>query len=428
VKKPIRLTFLLVFTLVTSLLLAACGATATPTAAPTTAPATTAAATTAPATTAAATTAPATTAAATAAPTTARPTTAPATTAAATTAPAVAATPPGGYKVSSAATLTGSGASFPNPVYQEWIKLFATANPDVKLTYNSIGSGGGRNNFKNKEVDFAGTDAFPTDKEREDYGAASIAIPTTLGAVVVAYNLPGVTNLKMTPALVGDIFTGKVTKWNDPKIAAENSGVSLPDLAISIAVRQDNSGTTDVFSKWLATVSPDFKALGIAGGLPAWERGGVTVAKAPQNDGVTGLIKQTTGGLGYIEASYAIANNISYAAMKNPAGNYVKADLESISLAAAGAAVPNDFNINVFNSQDPKAYPTAATTWIWIPKEIADKAKGEALLKFLWWVVTDPAPIEAAKKLGYAPLPPAVVAKVQDSLKTVTSGGQPILK
>lgn len=406
--------------LVLSLVLAACGDnTATSTTAPATtkAASTTAAATTAVGTTAAATTAVGTTAAST---------TAAGTTAAGTAAAAV--TPPGGFKIASNVTLSASGASFPNTVYQQWIKDFAVANPTVKLTYNSVGSGAGRKSFFAGEVDFAGTDAYPTDKEVTDYGKKILAIPTTLGAVVLAYNLKDVKELKLTPEVIGAIYTGKITKWNDAKIAADNAGVKLPDLAIVLAVRQDSSGTSDVFSNWLASVSADYKALGIAGSQPTWEKGGVSVVKGPQNDGVAGLVKQTEGALGYIESSYAQANSISYASVKNPAGNFVQADVAAISAAAAGGAVPENLQLKVTNSSDPKAYPIAATTWIIIPQEIADKTKAEAIVKYLWWITSAAAPIEAGKKLGYAPLTAEVVKKLQASLLTVTSGGQPVLK
>jgi phosphate transport system substrate-binding protein len=337
-------------------------------------------------------------------------------------------TPPGGYKVSANVTLTGSGASFPNPVYQQWIKDFAVANPTVKMTYNSVGSGAGRKSFFAGETDFGGTDGYPSDTETSGYGKPILTIPTTLGSVVLAYNLKDVKELRLSADLLGGIYTGKITKWNDPKIAAENASIKLPDLAITLAVRQDDSGTSSVFSNWLAEVSADFKALAIAGGLPAWEKGGITVVKAPQNDGVTGLVKQTEGTLGYIESSYAQANNIPYALLKNPSGKYVSASVDSISKAAAGGTVPDNLKLKVTQSTDPEAYPIAATTWVIIPKEIASKDKAEALLKFLWWTTQDSAPIEAGKKLGYAPLPAPVQAKVRDALLSVTSGGQPVLK
>ncbi|NWJ48261.1 MAG: phosphate ABC transporter substrate-binding protein PstS [Chloroflexi bacterium] len=421
----------LALTLVLALVLTACGDnTATPVPA-TTAAATTAAGTTttAAATTAAATTAAATTAAGTT--TTAAATTAAATTAAATSAAATAAasvTPPGGYKVTANVTLSGSGATFPDPAYQQWLKDFVAVNPSVKLTYTGVGSGAGRKSFFAGEVDFAGSDGYPTDAEITSYGKPILTIPMTLGAVVLAYNLDGVTTLKLSPDTIGAIYTGKVTKWNDAKIAAENAGVTLPDLAITLAVRQDDSGTSSVFSNWLAEVSPDFKALNAAGSTPKWEAAGLNPVKAPKNDGVTGLIKQTKGTLGYIESSYAQANNIPYALVKNPAGNYVNASVEAISAAALGGSVPDNLKLKVTQSADPKAYPIASTTWIIIPKEIASKDKADAVLRFLWWATQDSAPIETAKKLGYAPLPTAVQDKVRSTLLTVTSGGAPVLK
>ncbi len=410
-----KILLLVAMALLASLVLAACG---DPTA--TTAPTSAASTTTASAATTTASAATTTASAAT--------TTASATTTTAATAATGAATPPGGYVVKNAVTISGSGASFPNPVYQEWVKAFVGVNTNVKMSYASVGSGAGRTSFFNGEVDFAGSDAYPSQAELDKYGKAIVTIPTTLGAVVLAYNLPGVTELKFSNDIISGIYTGKITKWNDAKIAAENAGVTLPDTAITLAVRQDSSGTSDVFSKWLASVSQDFNALGIAGSQPAWEKGGISVVKGPANDGVAGLIKQTVGGLGYIESSYADANKISYASLKNASGSYVKATQESISAAAAGGSVPDNLQLKVINSADPKAYPIAATTWILLPKEVASKDKADAILRFLWWVTSDAAPIEIGKKIGYAPLPAAVVAKVQTTLLSVTSGGTPVLK
>ncbi|MEI7557001.1 MAG: phosphate ABC transporter substrate-binding protein PstS [Chloroflexota bacterium] len=411
----------LALTMLLALVLVACGDNTA-----TTVPATTAAATT----TKAATTAAGTTAAAatTAAGTTAAATTAAAATTTAAGTAAASVTPPGGYKVTASVTLTGSGATFPDPTYQQWLKDFVAVNPSVKLTYTGVGSGAGRKSFFAGETDFAGSDGYPTDAEIADYKKPILTIPMTLGAVVLAYNLDGVTTLKLSPETIGAIYTGKVTKWNDAKIAAENAGVTLPALDITLAVRQDDSGTSSVFSNWLAEVSPDFKALNAAGSTPKWEAAGLNPVKAPKNDGVTGLIKQTKGTLGYIESSYAQANNIPYALIKNPAGNYVNASVEAISAAALGGSVPANLKLKVTQSADAKAYPIASTTWIIIPVEIATKDKADALLRFLWWATQDSAPIEAAKKLGYAPLPTAVQDKVRATLLTVTSGGTPVLK
>lgn len=413
-----RILLLVALALVASLVLAACGdPTATAPVATTAAPAATTAAAPKPTTAAGATTAAAGTTTASAATTTAVATSA-----------TGAATPPGGYTVKNTVTISGSGSSFINPPTQEWVKAFVGVNTTVKMSYSSVGSGAGRTSFFNGETDFAGTDAYPTQAEVDKYGKAIVTIPVTLGAVVLAYNLPGVTELKFSNEIIGGIYTGKITKWNDPKITAENAGVTLPDSAITLAVRQDSSGTSDVFSKWLASVSPDFNTLAIAGSQPAWEKGGITVVKGPQNDGVAGLVKQTVGGLGYMEAAYADANKISYASVKNSAGNYVKATLEAISAAGAGGAVPDNLQIKVINSADPKAYPIAATSWIIFPKEIASKDKADALLRYVWWITSDAAPLDISKKLGYAPLPAAVVTKLQATLLTVKSGGTPVLK
>jgi phosphate transport system substrate-binding protein len=407
-----RFSLTLMSFLLVTLLLAACGDNTAPAA-------TTAAATTNAATTSAAPTAPATAA-----------TTNTATTGAVTTAASAGAatTPSNGYKVNASVTLSGSGASFPDKAYQKWIANFATVNPSVKLSYKSVGSGAGRKAFFAGEVDFAGSDAYPSRTETDTYGKPIVTIPTTIGGVTVSYNLPGVTDLRLSPEILGGLYTGKIIKWNDAAIKAENPTASLPDTAITFAVRSDSSGTSDIFSNYLAAVSPDFKALGIAGSQPEWGKGGIQVTKGEQNPGVATAIKQNVGMLGYVDYGDAVAQNLVFADLKNQAGQYIKPSPETFSQAEPVGGIPDNLQLKVANSANPKAYPITSTTWIILPEDIADKDKAEALVTYLWWITHDRQQTGAVKELGFAALPASVLPKVEATLKSVTANGQPVLK
>ena len=322
------------------------------------------------------------------------------------------------------ANVTGSGSSLVNPVMQEWLKGFGAKATSAKVNYNSVGSGQGRQDIYGGKSDFAGTDTFAPASEAD--GANYTYFPVTLAGVVLAYNLDGVTDLKLDPATIGGIYTGKITKWNDPAIKAINSGATLPDLAITLAVRQDSSGTSSVFSNYVAAVSPDFKAFGIAGSQPTWSKAGLSPVQAPQNDGVAGLVKGTKGTLGYIEVAYAIANSIPYASVKNAAGNFVKPTLENISAAAASATVPDTLQINLLNQPGANAYPISTTTYIMVPKDFKDATKAYTVLALISYAVHEGQAVGPGK--NYAPLPASLVEKIDAKLKTVTAGGQPVLK
>jgi phosphate transport system substrate-binding protein len=430
-----KLSLIVLCLMMVAVVLAACGDNTATTAPATTAPATTAAATSAAATSAAATTKAATTAAiTTGAATTAAATTGAATTSAGTTGAATSsaalATPSNGYKLSANVTLSGSGASFPDKAYQAWIANFATANPSVKLSYKSVGSGAGRKAFFAGEVDFAGSDAYPSKTELDTYAKPVVTIPTLVGGVTVSYNLPGVQSgaLKLSPEILGGLYTGKITKWNDAAIKAENPSLTLPDKNVTFAVRADSSGTSDVFSKYLAEISADYKALGIAGSQPEWGKGGIQVSKGDQNPGVATLIKQNEGMIGYVDYADAVAQKLTFAALKNKAGDYVLPSQDSFALAEPDGGVPDNLQVKVVNSAAKGAYPIAATSWIILPKDFADKDKGEAVVTFLWWVTHDSKQISAAKELGFAQLPANVIPKVETALKGVTANGAAILK
>lgn len=422
--------------MMTAMVLAACGDnTNTPAPAATTAAATTAA-TTAAATTAAATTAAATSAATTtAAATTAAATSAAATTAAAATTSATAGgsdTLPTGLTANSlSANLNGSGSTLVNPALKVWQTGFGTLAPNVKINYPGGGSGQGRTDFLTGKTDFGGSDvqitsdeATKNNKQLTDF----VQIPWTLAGVVFAYNLPGVTELNLSPDVIGAIYTGKITKWNDAKIKADNANATLPDLDIKFAVRADSSGTSQVFTTYLATINPDLKTLFTASGAtqPKWEGAGINVTSAQGNDGVAGLVKQTPGTLGYNEVAYAIQNNISYASVKNKAGKFVKPTLDALSAAAESAKPDDNLKISLIDQPGDGAYPITTTTYVLLNKSYTDKAKAQALVGFVWYALhkggTD------AKSANYAPLPASIVKLAEDKLKTITAGGAPVLQ
>jgi phosphate transport system substrate-binding protein len=244
-------------------------------------------------------------------------------------------------------------------------------------------------------------------------------IPTVLGAVVVIYNAP-VDGLKLTPETLAGLFRGKIAKWNDPALAMDNAGVKLPDLPVTIVHRSDGSGTTAIFTDYLAKVSPEWKTTAGAGKSVKWPAG----LGAKGNEGVTGLVKGTPGAVGYVELAYASQNKLSMAALKNHDGVFVKPSLESTSAAAAGVDVPADYRVSITDAKGKDAYPIASFTYLLVYKDQADKAKGEALVKFLWWAVHEGQASAAA--LDYAALPKPVVAKIEKTLATLTVQGKPV--
>jgi phosphate transport system substrate-binding protein len=320
--------------------------------------------------------------------------------------------------------LTGAGASFPFPLYSKWVADYQKRDPRVRINYQSIGSGGGIRQITERTVDFGGSDAPMTPAQLAKAPGKLLHVPTTLGAVVVTYNLAGVpTGLKLTPDVLAGIFLGDLKKWNDPKLAALNPGVALPDQPIAVVHRSDGSGTTNVFTDYLAKVSPAWK-----------EKVGVgTSVKFPTglggkgNEGVAGQVKTTPGTIGYVELAYAVQNKLPYAQLKNQAGQFVEPKIDSITAAAAGAAasMPADLAVSITDAPGAEAYPISAFTYALVYQDSADRRKAEALAKFLWWAIHDGQ--SAAAALHYAPLPAAVVAKVEAKLKTLTAGGQPLL-
>ncbi|OKZ17674.1 MAG: phosphate ABC transporter substrate-binding protein PstS [Butyricimonas synergistica] len=322
-------------------------------------------------------------------------------------------------------SISGAGATFPLPFYNLAFKTYQDKTGN-SITYGGIGSGGGIRSLKDKIVDFGGSDAYLSDKEMGEMPAAVVHIPTCMGAVVLAYNLPGVDNLKLTGDIIADIYLGKITKWNDSRIAAINPGVNLPDKAMSPVYRSDGSGTTFVFSDYMTKVSPEWAEKIGTGKSLKWPVG----MAAKGNPGVAGVISQTEGSIGYVGSEYAFAMKIQFAQMRNAAGNFITPNTESISAAAKGD-MPADTRTMITNSAAPDAYPISCFTWIILYKEQAyadrNQAQAEETLKLLNWML-DAEAQALTTKVNYSPLPGKAVKNAKALLKSVTYNGQPVLK
>lgn len=317
--------------------------------------------------------------------------------------------------------ITGAGATFPNPIYQKWFSEYNKANPGVKFDYQSIGSGGGIKQITEKTVDFGGSDAPMKDDDLGKVQGQILHIPTVLGAVVITYNIPGVTSeLKFTPEAIAGIFLGKIKKWNDPALVSANEGVQLPANDITVVHRSDGSGTTFVFTDYLSKVSPEWKNGPGTGPSPNWPAG----LGAKGNEGVTGQVKQTPNSIGYVELIYAEQNKLPVASVKNAAGEWVKPSLDSTSAAAAGATIPDDLRVSITNAPGAGAYPISSFTYLLVYKDQVDQVKGKALVDFLWWATHDGE--KMAKEMSYAPLPAEVVKKAEEKIKSITSQGKPL--
>ena len=312
-------------------------------------------------------------------------------------------------------TLNGAGATFPNPMYQKWFSEYHKAHPEIQFNYQSIGSGGGIRQVLAQTVDFGASDGPMTDQQLAEAKTKILHIPTVLGAVVPAYNIPGVnTELKFTPEALAGIFLGKITSWNDPAIAKANPGVNLPNQTIIVVHRSDGSGTTYIFTDYLSKVSSDWANGPGKGTSVKWPVG----LGGKGNEGVAGMIRQMQGGIGYIELIYAVQNKIDYGLMKNAAGTFIKASLESVTAAAASAkSMPADFRVSITNPPGKDAYPISSFTWLLIPEKSKDAAKGKILANFLNWMVDDGQKMTA--NLTYAPLPENVAEKVKGAIKMV---------
>jgi phosphate transport system substrate-binding protein len=321
-------------------------------------------------------------------------------------------------------TLTAAGATFPMPYYNMVFSEYTTEK-GVQLTYGGIGSGGGIRSLTDKVVDFGATDAYLEDDKMAEMPAEIVHIPTVLGAVVIAYNLPGVDDIKLSSELLEKIFMGKITKWNDPLLKSNNPDLTLPDMAITVVVRSDGSGTTQIFSDYMTKISKNWADNVGTGKSLQWPVG----MGAKGNPGVAGTISQTTGAVGYIGSEYAFAQKIQTAKLQNSSGNYISPSIESVSAAAQGE-IPADTRIMLTNSSDANSYPISGFTWIILYKEqnYNGRSKEQALatVSFLDWLISEKAQGEA-EKVHYAPLPAAAVEKAKAILRTVTYDGTPLL-
>ncbi len=323
-------------------------------------------------------------------------------------------------RAQSALLINGAGATFPNPIYTKWFDEYHKAHGNIEINYASVGSGAGIKQVTDGTVDFGASDGPMNDEQmkayQDKYGFGIQHFPTVLGAVVPTYNLPGVnTSLNFTPEALAGIFLGKITKWNDPAIAGANTGVNLPAADIVVVHRAEGSGTTYVWTDYLSKISDEWKTRVGKGGSVNWPAG----IGAKGNEGVTGVVKEQPNSIGYVELIYAVQNKISYGAVKNSAGVFVKADLASVSAAAAGAAknMPQDYRVSITDAPGKSAYPIASFTWLLIPKKIQDVGKRDALKGFLKWMLTDGQ--NYAETLSYAKLPKEVVAKEMNTIETI---------
>ena len=312
--------------------------------------------------------------------------------------------------------INGAGATFPYPLYSKWFNEYAKVDPSVKFNYQSIGSGGGIKQVTAQTVDFGASDKFLTDAELKAAPGKIIHIPTVMGAVVVTYNLPGVAKgLKLSSEDVADIFLGKITKWNDPKIANDNPGVTLPDKPIIVVHRSDGSGTTAIFTDYLSSVSPEWKSKVGMGASVKWPIG----LGGKGNEGVAGQVKTTQYTIGYVELAYAFENKLPYATLKNKAGNFVEPSIASTTAAAAAAVkhMPADYRTSLVNQPGKDAYPIVGFTWLLVYEQQKNPVNGKKLVEFLNWSMKKGQKMAGA--LLYAPLPENVEKMVQQTIKTI---------
>lgn len=322
---------------------------------------------------------------------------------------------------SGSVSLQGAGATFPNPLYQKWLSEYGKLHPNVRIDYQSIGSGGGIKQLKEQTVDFGASDSPMADADLKSAPGEILHIPTVLGAVVITYNLESVKQqpLRFSSEVIADIFLGKIKKWNDPKIAADNPGVTLPGNDITVVHRSDGSGTSAVFTDYLAKVSTEWKDKVGTGTSPSWPTG----IGGKGNEGVTGQVKNTPNTIGYVELAYAVKNNLPVAHIKNASGSFVEPTIDAVTAAAAASAasMPDDLRVSITNAAGAQAYPISSYTYILVYKDQKNAAKGKTLVDFLWWGIHDGE--NFAKELQYAPLPADVVKKAEAKINSVTANG-----
>jgi phosphate transport system substrate-binding protein len=319
--------------------------------------------------------------------------------------------------------LQGAGATFPNPLYQKWLSEYGKVNPNTRIDYQSIGSGGGIKQIQAQTVDFGASDAPMTDTEMKGAPGELVHVPTVLGAVVLTYNLQGIAKpLRFSPEGIADIFLGKITKWNDPRIKADNPDANLPAADITVVHRAESSGTTFVFTDYLSKVSPEWKQKVGTDKTPKWPVG----QGGKGNEGVTGQIKNQPNTIGYVELAFAVQNKMPAASIKNASGTFVEPTIDAVTAAAAASAAitPDDLRVSITNAAGADVYPISSYTYILAYRDQKDATKGKALVDFLWWGIHDGE--KFAKELQYAPLPAEIVKRAEAKINSITSGGKPL--
>ena len=320
---------------------------------------------------------------------------------------------------SSGTALTGAGATFPDPIYEQWFQDFRQVQPDAQINYQAIGSGGGVEQFTAQTVDFGASDAPLQADEIAALPTGYIELPTVLGGVVIAYNVSGLeSGLKLDGETASKIFQGQITKWNDQAIASLNPNVQLPDTPISVVHRSDESGTTFVFTSWLSSQSPSWESSVGADKAVSWPTG----TGGDGNDGVAAAISQTDGAIGYLSYDFAVTSNLGIADIQRDDGTFVAPSVDSISKAGGDLTFPIDPTSNILNSKSPGAYPIATTTYLLLYKDMADQAKAQTLFDFVTWALTTGQ--GTVKQLNYSPLPNKIAQEALQALGEMTANGQ----
>jgi phosphate transport system substrate-binding protein len=316
----------------------------------------------------------------------------------------------------SAQNITAAGATFPYPIYNKWFTEYNQLHPNVKINYQSIGSGGGIKQVSEGTVDFGASDGPMSDQQLADAKVKVMHVPTVLGAVVPVYNIPGVSkDLNFTGDEIADIYLGKITMWNDPRLVKDNPGANLPNNQILPVYRSDGSGTTYIFTDYLSKVSPDWMNRVGKGTSVKWPAG----VGSKGNEGVAGMVRQAPYSFGYVELIYALQNKMAYGAVKNAAGKFLQGSPEGVTAAAAAAAktMPADYRVSITNAPGATSYPISSFTWLLIPRQFADPAKGAAVKDFLSWMLEHGE--SETTGMGYAPLPAQVQTMVKHTITTI---------
>jgi phosphate transport system substrate-binding protein len=319
--------------------------------------------------------------------------------------------------------LQGAGSTFVNPLMQKWLSEYGKINQSVRIDYQSIGSGGGIKQIQAQTIDFGASDAAMKDEDLKAAPGEIVHIPLVLGAVVLTYNLQGVSQpLRFAPDVIADIFLGKIKRWDDARIKADNPDVNLPGTDITVVHRSDGSGTSAVFTDYLSKVSPEWKEKVGAGTSPNWPVG----LGGKGNEGVTGQVKQTPNTIGYVELAYAVKNNLPVARIKNKSGNFVEPTFDSVTAAAAEsvASTPEDLRVSITDPAGASTYPISSYVYALVYKDQKDAVKGKALVDFLWWGIHDGESF--TKDLQYAALPAEIVKKAEAKINSITSNGKPL--